>query len=79
MILVISGVRKVCLEFERSVELMLCIPFQLGSLLQASERLSAKYKLFLILHKHLTTSPGCAVGTKKPWHIDMNSDISSCH
>lgn len=53
MILVISGVRKVCLEFERSVELMMCVPFHSGSLLQASERLNAKYKLFLVLHKRL--------------------------
>lgn len=52
MIFIISGVCEVCLEFERSVELMVHVSFQLGSLLQVTERL--KYKLFLVLRKCLT-------------------------
>lgn len=45
MIFLISGVSEVCLEFERSVELMVCISFQLGSLLQAKERLKCKVQI----------------------------------
>lgn len=45
MIFIISGVSEVCLEFERSVELMVCISFQLGSLLQANERLKCKVQI----------------------------------
>lgn len=45
MIFILSGVSEVCLEFERSVELMVFISFQLGSLLQAKERLKCKVQI----------------------------------
>lgn len=44
-IFIVSGVSEVCLEFERTVELMVCISFQLGSLLQANERLKCKVQI----------------------------------